>query len=169
MVVLEGRKFAEKEVTKIEQGQTRGRGRRSKCWSFCENLIIEWPLWFSLAGRRKFGYPHFQTEPKSLTEMLECWIKNCSLKIYRTDNCCAWHISQYQQQRHNQYSYKQGVKLYSTTAAGVLASLLLDLKKVNVKFSIFIIEFENLIFTFGCLYACGTFLFFRLLDIVCTM
>ena len=39
---------------------------------------------------------------------------------------------------------KQGVILYSTTAADVLASLLLDLKKVNVESSIFIIEFENL-------------------------
>ena len=86
--------------------------------------------------------------------MLQCWIKNCSLKIYRTDNCCEWHISQYQQQRHNQCSYKQGVKLYSTTAAGVLASLLLDLKKVNVKSSIFIIEFENLTFSYFWLLIC---------------
>ena len=35
--------------------------------------------------------------------------------------------------------------MYSTTAADVLASLLLDLKKVNVESSIFIIEFENLL------------------------
>ena len=34
--------------------------------------------------------------------------------------------------------------MYSTTAADVLASLLLDLKKVNVESSIFILEFENL-------------------------
>ena len=33
--------------------------------------------------------------------------------------------------------------LYSTTAADVLASLQLDLKKVNVESSIFIIGFEN--------------------------
>ena len=35
--------------------------------------------------------------------------------------------------------------MYSTTAADVLASLLLDLKKVNVESSIFITEFENLL------------------------
>ena len=37
-----------------------------------------------------------------------------------------------------------GVILYSTAAADVLASSLLDLKKVNIESSIFIIEFENL-------------------------
>ena len=53
--------------------------------------------------------------------------------------------------------------LYSTTAAGVLASLLLDLKKVNVESSIFITEFENLMsVTFGCLYAGDNFLLQRL-------
>ena len=75
-------------------------------------------------------------------------------KIYRTDDCCEWHISQYQQQRHNHCSYKQGVILYSTTAADVLASLLLDLKKVNAESSIFIIEFENLTASFFWLLIC---------------
>ena len=40
--------------------------------------------------------------------------------------------------------YKQGVILYSTTAADVFTSLLLHLNKINVESSIFIIEFENL-------------------------
>ena len=54
----------------------------------------------------------------------------------------------------------QGVILYSTTAADVLASLMLDLKKVNVESSIFIIEFENLTVSyFGYLYFVGIFLF----------
>ena len=53
--------------------------------------------------------------------------------------------------------------LYSTTAADVLASLLLDLKKVNVESSIFITEFEYLLsVTFGCLYAGDNFLLQRL-------
>ena len=63
-------------------------------------------------------------------------------------------ISKYQQQRHNHCSYKQGVILYSTTAADVLAPLLLDLKKVNAESSIFIIEFENLTASFFWLLIC---------------
>ena len=48
----------------------------------------------------------------------------------------------------------QGVILYSTTAADVLASLMLDLKKVNVESSIFIIEFENLTVSYFWLLIC---------------
>ena len=44
--------------------------------------------------------------------------------------------------------------LYSTTAAYVLASLQLDLKKVNVESSIFIIEFENLTVSYFWLLIC---------------
>ena len=49
---------------------------------------------------------------------------------------------------------KQGVLLCSTIAADVLASLLLDLKKVNVESSIFIIEFENLTVSYFWLLIC---------------
>ena len=85
--------------------------------------------------------------------MLQCWIKKCPIKIYRTDNC-EQHISQYQQQRHNHCSYKQGLILYSTTAVDVLLPLLLDLKKVNVESSIFINEFENLTVSYFWLLMC---------------
>ena len=49
---------------------------------------------------------------------------------------------------------KQGVILYSTTAADVLASLLLDFKKVNVESNIFIVEFENLTVSYFWLLIC---------------
>ena len=61
-------------------------------------------------------------------------------------------ISQYQ--RHNHCSFKQGVILYSTTAADMLGSLLLDLNKVNVESSIFIIESENLTVSYFWLLIC---------------
>ena len=48
----------------------------------------------------------------------------------------------------------QGVILFSTTAADVLASLMLDLEKVNVESSIFIIEFENLTVSYFWLLIC---------------
>ena len=59
----------------------------------------------------------------------------------------------------------QGVILYSTTAADVLASLMLDLKKVNVESSIFIIEFENLTVSyFWLLIFCWYFSFLQRLS-----
>ena len=69
-----------------------------------------------------------------------------------------------QQQRHNHCSHKQGVILYSTAAADVLASLLLDLKKVNVESSIFIIEFENLTVSNFCQFICWHFSFLQRLS-----
>ena len=44
--------------------------------------------------------------------------------------------------------------MYSTTAADVLASLLLDLKKFNAESSIFIPEFENLTVSYFWLLIC---------------
>ena len=44
--------------------------------------------------------------------------------------------------------------LYSTTAADMLASLQLDLKKVTVESSIFIIEFVNLIVSYFLMLLC---------------
>ena len=44
--------------------------------------------------------------------------------------------------------------MYSTTAADVLASLLLDLKKVNAESSILIPEFENLTVSYFWLLIC---------------
>ena len=44
--------------------------------------------------------------------------------------------------------------MYSTTAADVLASLLLDLKKVDVESSIFIIEFEYVTVSYFWLLIC---------------
>ena len=58
--------------------------------------------------------------------------------------------------------------------ADVLASLLLDLKKVNVESSIFIIEFENLTVSYFWLLICWWYFSFlqrlnKMLDLVCTM
>ena len=51
--------------------------------------------------------------------------------------------------------------LYSTTVADVLASLLLDLKKVNAESSIFITEFENLTVSYFWLLICWWYFSFR--------
>ena len=88
------------------------------------------------------------------------WLKYCSVKLKTALSkfigltIVVSSISKYQQQRHNHCSYKQDVILYSTTAADVLAPLLLDLKKVNAESSIFIIEFENLTASFFWLLIC---------------
>ena len=50
-------------------------------------------------------------------------------------------MSQYQQQRHNNLSYKQDVTLYST-ATDVLVSLLLDLIIVAIESSIFLLSLK---------------------------
>ena len=50
--------------------------------------------------------------------------------------------------------------LYSTTAADVLASLELDLKKVNVEFGVFIIEFQNLTVSYIWLLICSWYFSF---------
>ena len=50
--------------------------------------------------------------------------------------------------------------LYSTTAADVLASLELDLKKVNVESGVFIIEFENLTVSYIWLLICSWYFSF---------
>ena len=71
MVLLEeGRRSQERLLPKSNECKQGGEG--SKFWSICENEIIKWPLSFSVADRRKFEYPHFQTETKPLTEMLQC-------------------------------------------------------------------------------------------------
>ena len=48
----------------LEGGEVRRKGGYQNCISankgeeggrsFCDNVIIEWPFWFSVAGRRKF-------------------------------------------------------------------------------------------------------------------
>ena len=50
--------------------------------------------------------------------------------------------------------------LYSTTAADVLASLELDLKKVNVESGVFIIEFQNLTVSYIRLLICSWYFSF---------
>ena len=50
--------------------------------------------------------------------------------------------------------------LYSTTAADVLASLELDLKKVNVESGVFIIEFQNLTVSYIWLLICSWYFSF---------
>ena len=50
--------------------------------------------------------------------------------------------------------------LYSTTAADVLASLELDLKKVNVECGVFIIEFQNLTVSYIWLLICSWYFSF---------
>ena len=49
--------------------------------------------------------------------------------------------------------------MYST-ATDMLASLVLDLNKVNVEFNIFIIEFENLIVSYFWLFICWLYFSF---------
>ena len=52
------------------------------------------------------------------------------------------------------------IMLYSTTAADVLASLELDLKKVNVESGVFIIEFQNLTVSYIWLLICSWYFSF---------
>ena len=54
---------------------------------FFVNLIIFITLvWFSVASQRKFFSLISGWSKQPLAEMLQCWIKNCSRKIYWTDN-----------------------------------------------------------------------------------